>query len=78
MQNDGFYADDVQAAAIADNNMDPDTLVEDDDTPVTSGEMEIGDMDTNDIVGRGSEDSYDEETVAGSDNVISDDIEIEE
>ena len=72
-QND-FYADDVQAQAIADNNMDPDTLVEDDDVPVTSGEMEIGDLDQDEELGQGSDVSYDEESVpGGEDNVVDED-----
>jgi hypothetical protein len=65
---DGFYADDVQAAAIADNNLDPELLKEDDDYPVTSGNMNIGDLDTDSDY---DEDiSEDEETFAGSDNVV--------
>lgn len=64
-QTDGFYADDVQAAALADNQMEADLLVEDDDVPVTSGEMVIGDLDA-----ESDEVSEDEEAVPGSDNVI--------
>lgn len=71
--NDGFYSDDVQAAALADNKMDDDLLTQDDDTPVTSGDMEIGDMDTDGDLGQGSEESFDEETVAGSDNATDED-----
>ncbi|KXK25825.1 MAG: hypothetical protein TR69_WS6001001431 [candidate division WS6 bacterium OLB20] len=70
-EEDGFYADDVQAAAIADNNMDPDELEEDDDLEVTSGEMEIGDLDDDSMVAEGDDDeSYDEESVPAGDNVL--------
>ena len=68
--DDSFYADDVQAAAIADNNLDPDTLIEDDDLPVTSGELEIGDLDDDDMIGLGDEHSYDEEDTPAGDNVL--------
>ncbi|MBN1915814.1 hypothetical protein JW796_02345 [Candidatus Dojkabacteria bacterium] len=43
--SDHFYSDDVAAAAIADVNLDPDKLIPHDEDPVTSGEMEIGDLD---------------------------------
>lgn len=67
---DGFYSDDVQAAAIADNNMDPDQLKEDDDQEVTSGEMNIGDLDDDKMVDDGdSDESYDEEGTPAGDNV---------
>jgi len=68
---DGFYADDVQAQAMADNNLNPDQLPEeDDDTPVTSGEMEIGDLDKDDeIKDKDPKASYDEEAVPAGDNV---------
>jgi len=71
--SDDFYADDVKAEAIADNKEDPDTLVEDEDLPVTSGDMEIGDLDHDAELGQGGEDSYDEESVpGGEDNVTGD------
>ena len=67
-----FIADDVEAQALAENKLDPDTLVEDDDTPVTSGDMEIGDLDHDDELGQGSAQTYDEEAVpGGEDNVVS-------
>lgn len=66
----GFYSDDVQASALADNNMDPDELVERNEDPVTSGEMEIGDLDDDEMLGPGGEDSYDEEAVPAGDNVV--------
>lgn len=68
--NDGFYSDDVQAAALADNNMNPDQLEEREEIPVTSGDMKIGDLDDDEMVERGSEDSYDEESVPAGDNVV--------
>jgi hypothetical protein len=68
--NDGFYSDDVQAAAIADNNMDPDDLEEKEEVPVTSGDMKIGDLDDDDMEGPGDETSYDEEAVPAGDNVV--------
>lgn len=67
---DDFYSDDVQAAALADNNMDPDQLREDKEPPVTSGDMEIGDLDDDEMLGSGGEDSYDEESVPAGDNVV--------
>jgi hypothetical protein len=67
-QDDGFYADDVSAEAVAENSQDPEKLKEDQDTPVTSGEMEIGDMDEDAEVTGGSEASYDEEAMPGGDN----------
>lgn len=69
-QDDAYYSDDVQAAAIADNNMDPDQLEEDDTDQVTSGEMEIGDLDDDEMVSQGDEDSYDEEQKPAGDNVV--------
>lgn len=66
----GFYSDDVQAAAMADNNMDPDDIEQHDETPVTTGDMEIGDLDDDAMEGRGNQDSYDEESVPAGDNVI--------
>lgn len=69
--NDDFYSDDVQAQAIAENDKDDDLLVEDEEIPVTSGEMEIGDLDSDSEAGQGSEESFDEETVpGGEDNVV--------
>jgi hypothetical protein len=68
--DDSFYSDDVQAAAMADNNMDPDKLEVKEEIPVTTGDMEIGDLDDDEMEGQGSEKSYDEESVPASDNVI--------
>lgn len=67
-QDDGFYADDVSAETLAENSQDPEKLKEDQDVPVSSGEMEIGDLDDDAEVEGGSEVSYDEEAVPGSDN----------
>ncbi len=68
---DGFYSDDVQAAALADNNMDPDQFEEKEEIPVTSGNMEIGDLDNDDEISDGNlEESYDEESVPAGDNVV--------
>lgn len=63
---DDFYSDDVEAEEIAENSMDPNSLNENEDVPVTSGEMEIGDMDaeTQEL-----EKSFDEESVPAGDNV---------
>jgi hypothetical protein len=44
--NDDFYSDDVQASAIADDNQDPKKLKVRGEEPVTTGDIEIGDMDT--------------------------------
>jgi hypothetical protein len=66
---DEYYADDVQADAVAENDLNPDTLEENDDTEVTSGEMKIGDLDDDAMVGQGSEESYDEEATPAGDNV---------
>lgn len=68
--NDQYYSSDVQAAALADNNMDPDKIDEQDEDPVTSGNMQIGDLDIDEMEGQGSEFSYDEEAVPSGDNVI--------
>jgi len=68
--DDGFYASDVQAAAIADNNMDPDDFEEKEEIPVTTGNMKIGDLDDDDMEQQGDETSYDEEDVPAGDNVI--------
>ncbi len=66
---DEYMANDVQAEADAEAGIDPDTLTEDNEDEVTSGEMNIGDMDDNSEEGQGSEESSDEEAVPGSDNV---------
>jgi len=64
-----FYSDDVNAQAISDNQQDPDDLKIKDEVPVTTGEMEIGDMDDDPMLNTGDDKaSYDEETVPGSDN----------
>lgn len=68
--DDSFYSNDVQAAALADNNMDPDELEVKEEIPVTTGNMEIGDLDDDEMEGQGSELSYDEESVPAGDNVI--------
>jgi hypothetical protein len=69
----GYYADDLTAEEVAGNNMDPDKVKEDEDIPVTTGDMSIGDLDE----GEEPEDitaSPDEENVpGGEDNVISED-----
>lgn len=65
-----FYSDDVQAAAIADNNMNPDDIEQREEIPVTTGDMEIGDLDDDAMEGRGDEESYDEESVPAGDNVV--------
>lgn len=74
VSNDDYYADDVQAEALADNKLDPDSLVVNDDLPVTSGDMEIGDLDDDAELGQGGETSYDEEAVPAGDNVVDDDL----
>lgn len=46
-----YYSDDVQAAAIADNNLNPSKLKEDKSAkqePITTGETAIGDLDIDD------------------------------
>ena len=68
--DDSFYASDVQAAAMADNNMDPDEIDEKEEIPVTSGNMKIGDLDDDPMEGQGSDESYDEESVPSGDNVV--------
>lgn len=67
---DEYYSSDVQAAAVADNNMDPDEVEDEDEIPVTTGDMTIGDLDDDAMEGQGSEESYDEEDVPAGDNVI--------
>ncbi len=67
---DGFYASDVQAAVMADNNINPDEMSEKEEIPVTTGDMEIGDLDDDAMEGRGSDESYDEESVPAGDNVV--------
>jgi len=64
--DDGFYADDVQAQAIAENSLDPEELDIDDEDPVTSGNLEIGDLD---IDLDDDEISFDEEDTPAGDNV---------
>lgn len=69
--DDSFYSDDVQAAALADNNMDPDEMEEhEEEIPVTSGDMEIGDLDNDPELSQGSEESADEESTPAGDNVL--------
>ena len=45
VETDDYYSDDVEAAVTADENLDPDKLKVEKEIPVTSGEMEIGDLD---------------------------------
>lgn len=69
---DRYYSDDVQAEAQAETGFVNDTLEETKEIPVTSGDMQIGDLDAvsrNDAAGRGSDESYDEEDMPGGDNV---------
>lgn len=70
---DGFYSDDVQANALAENKIDPDVLVVDDEPPVTTGELELGDMDAGDSIVQNDDLSYDEEAVAGGEDVNGED-----
>lgn len=65
-----FYSNDVQAAAMADNKMNSDDFSEEEEIPVTSGDMKIGDLDDDAMEGRGGEESYDEESVPAGDNVV--------
>lgn len=71
---DRYYSDDVQAEADAEFNpgMNPSEFHERKEDPVTTGDMQIGDLDVvdrGDDAGRGGEDSYDEENMPGGDNV---------
>jgi hypothetical protein len=76
-QSDDFYSDDLNAQVIAENNLDPALLKEDEDLPITSGELSIGDLDEEPKEEVGS--SEDEENVAGGeDNVVSNDDESDE
>jgi hypothetical protein len=77
-QSDDFYADDLNAQVIAENNQNPDNLKEDEDLPVTTGEISIGDLDEEPVEEVGTSD--DEENMAGGeDNVVSsDDTDVEE
>ena len=69
----GYYSDDLNAEEFAENGIDPDKLKEDQDLPVTSGDLSIGDLDDDNEPIDPSE-SYDEENMAGGeDNVVSDD-----
>jgi len=71
-QSDDFYSDDLNAQVIAENNQNPDTLKEDEDLPVTTGEISIGDLDEEPKEEPGTSD--DEENMAGGeDNVVSND-----
>ena len=67
--SNNFYSDDLNAQATAENAQDPSDLVIKDEEPVTSGEMEIGDLDSETEVNDESGESYDEESMPGSDNV---------
>lgn len=67
--SNNFYSDDVNAQATAENAQDPSDLLIKDEVPVTSGEMEIGDMDAESEVNDDSGESVDEESMPGSDNV---------
>ena len=50
LQDDDFYSKDLRAEELAEQNMDPDLATEDREPPVTSGDMNIGDLDIlNDI-----------------------------
>jgi hypothetical protein len=71
--NDDFYSDDVQAEAVAANDQNEETLNIKEEDPVTSGEMNIGDLDDDSEVKTGSASSYDEESVPAGDNAVSDD-----
>jgi len=73
-----FYSDDVAAQALAENKLNadedlPDESAEqatDKESPVTSGDMEIGDLDRDDeIKDTKPEESYDEESTPAGDNV---------
>ena len=77
-QTDDFYSDDLNAQVIAENNQNPDALKEDEDLPVTTGEISIGDLDEEPVEDLGTSD--DEENMAGGeDNVVSsDDADAEE
>jgi len=69
-QDQEFYSKDVQAAAIADNNMDPEILADDtEETPVTSQNMKMGNLDDDSMLDSGDEHSYDEAEVPAGDNV---------
>jgi hypothetical protein len=71
-KSDDFYSDDLNAQVIAENNLDPDTLKEDDEIPVTTGEISLGDLDEEPEEELGT--SEDEENMAGGeDNVVSND-----
>lgn len=71
-QSDDFYSDDLNAQVIAENNQNPSALKEDEDLPVTTGEISIGDLDEEPKEEPGTSD--DEENMAGGeDNVVSND-----
>lgn len=71
-----FYSDDLNAQVVAENNLDPDLLKQDDDLPVTTGNISLGDLDQEEAA-EDIDGSYDEENVAGGeDNVtFEDDVE---
>jgi hypothetical protein len=73
-----FYSDDLNAQVIAENNEDPDLLKVDDDLPVTTGEISLGDLDADENPDEEGV-SFDEENSAGGeDNVVfEDDKELE-
>lgn len=63
-KDNDYYSDDVSAAAIADNNLDPDKLKESKDKyqePISSGEMNIGDLDAKEEEDKDGTMSRDEE-----------------
>lgn len=68
-----FYADDLNAQVAAENNLDPDLLKQDEDLPITTGNISIGDLDQEEAA-EDVDGSYDEENVAGGeDNVVFED-----
>ena len=68
-----YYADDVSAEEMAENKENPDDLKIDGDIPISSDTLSIGDLDKEESEPLDDNISYDEENMAGGDNVTDED-----
>ena len=68
-----FYADDLSAEEIAENKLNPESLKLDEDIPISSDTLSIGDLDKEESEPVDDDISYDEENMAGGDNVVDED-----
>ena len=71
--SNSFYADDVSAEEIAENKENPEDLKIDEDIPITSDSLSIGVLDKEESEPEAADISYDEENMAGGDNVVDED-----